>query len=109
MLHRRDAMLRLGGFGLGALTLPGLLRAEQAQAALADSRRSGGKAKSCILVYLWGGPPQLDTFDLKPDAPEGIRSPFQPIDTVVPGIQISDQLPQIARHTDKMALIRSMK
>ena len=65
------------------------------------------RAKSCILVYLWGGPPQQDTWDLKPDAPDGIRSPFLPINTVVPGIQICDQLPQIAKHTDKMAIIRS--
>jgi hypothetical protein len=65
------------------------------------------KAKSCILVYLWGGPPQQETFDPKLDAPEGIRSQFGATDTVVPGIRICDQLPQIARHTDKLAIIRS--
>jgi hypothetical protein len=109
MLHRRDAMLRLGQFGLGALTLPGLLKAETAPAPPPrSSPRRAGKAKSCILVYLWGGPPQLDTFDLKPEAPDGVRSPFSPIDTVAPGISICDQLPQIARHTDKMAIIRSL-
>lgn len=102
MLHRRDAMLRLGQVGLGSLTLPGLLAA-QAQA----ETQSKASAKACILVYLWGGPPQQDTFDLKPDAPDGIRSQFRPINTIVPGIQICDQLPQIARHTDKLAIIRS--
>lgn len=91
-------MIRMGAFGLGALTLPQLLRAE----------RRTGTAKSCILVYLWGGPPQQDTFDLKPNAPEGIRSQFRPVATAVPGIQICDQLPQIARHTDKLAIIRSL-
>jgi len=101
MLHRRDAMMRLGQVALGSLTLPRLLAAEQQ----ASNRRAS--AKACILVYLWGGPPQQDTFDLKPNAPDGIRSQFQPISTVVPGIQICDQLPQIARHTDKMAIIRS--
>ena len=102
MLHRRDAMLRLGQVALGSLTLPRLLSALEQRTA---SERA--PAKACILVYLWGGPPQQDTFDLKPDAPDGIRSQFQPISTVVPGIQICDQLPQIARHTDKMAIIRS--
>lgn len=100
MLHRRDALIRLGQAGLGALTLPRLLRAEQQQPRAAT-------AKSCILLYLWGGPPQQDMWDLKPDAPDGIRSPFQPIDTAVPGIRISDQLPLTARHTDKLALVRS--
>lgn len=103
MLHRRDAMLRLGQVGLGGLALPGLLAA-QAQAA---SSVQTSKAKACILVYLWGGPPQQDTFDMKPDAPDGIKSQFQPISTAVPGIQICDQLPQIAKCTDKLAIIRS--
>jgi len=103
MLHRRDAMIRLGTAGLGALALPNLLRAERASA-LAPLKAS---AKSCILLYLWGGPPQHDMWDLKPLAPDGIRSQFNPIDTVTPGIRICDQLPKIARHTDKMAIIRS--
>jgi len=102
MLHRRDAMMRLGQVALGSLTLPRLLAAQEQQV---PSQRAS--AKACILVYLWGGPPQQDTFDLKPNAPDGIRSQFQPISTIVPGIQICDQLPQIARHTDKMAIIRS--
>lgn len=111
MLHRRDALLRLGQVGLGSLTLPGLLRHERAAAAAAKGellRRTPGKAKSCILVYLWGGPPQQDMWDMKPDAPDGIRSIFQPIGTVVPGMQISDQLPQIAKHGDKMTIVRSL-
>ncbi|MCH7688580.1 MAG: DUF1501 domain-containing protein [Planctomycetes bacterium] len=103
-LHRRDAMLRLGQAGLGGLTLPGLYHAEQALAADSQIRAT---AKSCILLYLWGGPPQIDMFDMKPEAPDGIRSLFSPIDTAVPGIQISDQLPMIARQTDKMSIIRS--
>ena len=102
MLHRRDAMIRLGQVGLGSLTLPGLLAAEQQTIAKHDA-----PAKACILVYLWGGPPQHDTFDPKPDAPDGIRSQFGTISTAVPGIQICDQLPQIAKHTEKMAIIRS--
>ena len=57
MLHRRDAMIRLGQAGLGAMTLPGLLRAEQA---IGAGEGPGGSAKSCILIYLWGVPPQQD-------------------------------------------------
>src|SRR5947209_5249229 len=105
MLHRRDAMIRLGQLGLGALTLPGLLAAEQAPAAT-TARRS--KAKSCIYIFLWGGPPQQDMWDMKPDAPQGIRSLFKPIRTAVSGIDLCDQLPRLARHTDKVALVRSL-
>src|SRR5262245_13874270 len=110
MLHRRDAMIRLGQVALGTLTLPNLLADREATRA---GRSASGQtsrqasAKSCVLVYLWGGPPQHDTFDPKPDAPDGIRSQFSTISTVVPGISICDQLPQIAKQTDKMAIIRS--
>jgi len=103
MLHRRDAMIRLGQAGLGALALPNLLSAERAFA----TPTLPAKAKNCILLYLWGGPPQQDMWDMKPDAPEGIRSQFAPINTVVPGIQICDQMPRVAQHTDKLAIIRS--
>lgn len=105
MFHRRDAMIRLGQFGLGSLTLPGLLRAEQTRVPAASKR---GSAKSCILIYLWGGPPQQDMWDMKPLAPEGIRSQFQPIQTVVPGIDVCEHMPLFARHTDKTAIIRSL-
>jgi hypothetical protein len=105
MLHRRDAMIRLGQIGLGSLTLPRLLAAREAQAAA--TTKQVGSAKSCILVYLWGGPPQQETFDPKLEAPDGIKSQFGAMSTAVPGIQICDQLPQIARLTDKMAIIRS--
>jgi hypothetical protein len=101
MWHRRDALLRLGTIGLGGLTLPRLLHAATAAPAAKPS------AKACILVYLWGGPPQQETFDPKLDAPEGIRSQFGATDTIVPGLRICDQLPQIAKLTDKLAVIRS--
>src|SRR5262245_62024433 len=97
MLHRRDAMLRLGQLGLGALTLPSLLGTEAAQARPVGSTAPPGKAKSCIFVFLWGGPPQIDLWDMKPDAPEGVRSPFKPISTAVPGINICDQMPLMAK------------
>ena len=100
MLNRRDAMIRLGSLGSG-LALPSLLRASPEQ-------KRTGSADSCIYIFLWGGPPQQDTWDMKPDAPQGIRSQFQPIDTVVPGIRICDQMPLFAKHTDKTAIIRSL-
>src|SRR5262245_31333198 len=105
MLYRRDAMLRLGTVGLGAVALPGLLAGEQARAAASRPR---GRAKSCILLFLWGGPPQQDLWDMKPGAPACTRSPFRPIRTVVHGIDICDQMPLLAKHTDKVAVVRSV-
>ncbi len=87
------------------MTLPTMLQALNGDAA--EPRRSG-RAKSCILLYLWGGPPQQDMWDMKPDAPEGIRSAFQPIQTNVPGIQLCEHLPRLAQHADKLALVRSV-
>jgi len=106
MFHRRDAMIRLGQVGLGSLSLPGLLQAEQTRDRALPGR--GPSAKSCILIYLWGGPPQQDMWDMKPLAAEGIRSHFQPIPTVVPGIDVCEHMPLFARHTDKTAIIRSL-
>jgi len=67
-----------------------------------------GKARSCILLWLDGGPSHLETFDPKRDVPEEVRGPFQPIATVVPGIELSELLPLTARITDKLAIIRSV-
>ncbi len=67
-----------------------------------------GSAKSCILIYLLGGPPQLDMFDLKPEAPAEVRGPFQPIATNVPGVQICEHLPRLARQADRYALLRAV-
>jgi hypothetical protein len=100
MLNRRDAMIRLGQVG-GALTLPAYL-----QAASSAPRR--GSADSCIYLFLWGGPPQQDTFDLKPDAPAETRGEFRPIRTNAPGIDICEKLPRLARLADKFAIVRSL-
>jgi hypothetical protein len=96
---RRD-LLRLGG-GLAAFGLP-LRAAESAP------RTSSTRQPSCILVYLLGGPSHLDTFDLKPEAPAEVRGPFSPIDTSVPGVQICEHLPQLAKMAEKWALVRSV-
>jgi hypothetical protein len=103
MLHRRDAMIRLGQLGAGALALPTLL---EARAEKAPAKR--GTADSCIYLFLWGGPPQHDTFDLKPDAPAEIRGEFKPIKTNVPGIDICEKLPRLARLADRYAIVRAL-
>ncbi|WP_422927602.1 DUF1501 domain-containing protein [Singulisphaera sp. PoT] len=101
---RRD-FLRIGSLGTMGLGLPGLLRAESL---LEADRPPRSKAKSCILFYLQGGQSQLETFDMKPRAPEQVRGVFKPIATNVPGTQICEHLPRLARMADKYALIRSM-
>jgi hypothetical protein len=108
MLHRRDFMLRLGQIGVGALTLPQLLKGERLRAASEPVPRAGGRAKSCILIYLWGGPPQQDLWDMKPLAPSAMRSHFKQIPTVTPGIEVCEHLPNFSRHTDKMTIVRSL-
>src|SRR5258708_6977381 len=109
MLHRRDAMLLVGQFGLGALTLPQVLQAERIQAASKPAaRRGGARAKSCILIYLWGGPPQQDLWDRNPNPLSAMRSFFQPISTATPGIEVCEHLPNFARHTGKLAIVRSL-
>ena len=67
-----------------------------------------GQARSCILIYLFGGPSHIDIWDMKPAAPAEIRGEFKPQPTNVSGIQITEHLPLLARHADKYALIRSL-
>lgn len=98
---RMGAGLAVSGFALPPSWLPGAQAAER-------STGSGGRAKSCVLVYLLGGPPHQDMFDLKPNAPAEIRGPFQPIATNVPGIEICEHLPRLATMADKYALVRSV-
>lgn len=97
----RRSFLKIGGLALGGLSLPDLLRAEQQ----AGIRRSH---KAVIMIFLAGGPPHQDMFDLKPDAPSEIRGEFRPISTNVPGIAICELFPRLARIADKLAFIRSI-
>lgn len=97
----RRNFLKIGALGLGGLTLPQILRAE----ASTGVRLSH---KAVIMIYLPGGPSHQDMFDLKMEAPSEIRGEFTPINTNVPGIQICEHLPRIAKLMDKMAIIRSM-
>lgn len=108
-LSRRE-VLRAGSLGLLGLGLPGLLQG-QALAAPATGPAHGpkfGKAKACILLFMWGGPAHQDTWDMKPDAPAEIRGQFKPIATRTPGVQICEHFPQLAQRMDKLCLVRSM-
>jgi hypothetical protein len=106
-LSRRE-MLRVGGLSTLGLSLSTLLSA-RSQAAVGEiGSGTFGRAKNVIYLWLQGGPPQHETFDPKPDAPEEIRGPFKPISTNVPGIQFCELLPRTAAMADKLAVIRSM-
>src|SRR6188474_2222911 len=98
----RRNLLEAAGAGLFGLTLPKLLAAE------ANAPLIAPRAKSVIFLTLFGGPSQLETFDLKPNAPEKIRGPFKPTACKTPGLLISDQLPRLATCSDKFCVIRSM-
>ncbi len=97
----RRAFLRIGTLGMGGLNLADLLRAEAGQGIRSSH-------KSIIMIYLVGGPPHQDMFDLKPEAPAEIAGPWKPIPTNVPGIQICEAFPRLARMTDKFTIIRSL-
>src|SRR4051812_33472006 len=97
---RRD-VLRVGSVPLLGLGLPELLAARESSGEI-------GRAKACIVLFMWGGPAHQDTWDLKPSAPAEIRGEFQPISTATPGIQIGEHFPLLSRQTDRLAIIRSM-
>lgn len=97
-------MLKVGGLGLLGLTLPALLQAEALRKVHSPKKR----AKSVVFLFQFGGPSHIDMFDMKPDAPEGIRGPHQPMSSAADGIQVNDRLPRLAKVMDKVTLIRSM-
>jgi hypothetical protein len=99
-VSRRD-FLKVGALGMGGMSLPGLLQAE-------NELGSSSSQKAVIMVFLAGGPSHLDTFDLKEDAPSEIRGEFASIPTKVPGIRISEYLPGIASQMDQCSIIRSI-
>lgn len=97
----RRTVLRVGSLSILGLSLPRLLAARAQDAA---PRRD----VSCILLWMGGGPSNIDTWDLKPAAPSEIRGDFRPIPTVVPGLDVCEHLPLMARQTDKICLLRSV-
>lgn len=100
-IQRRD-FLRVGALGASALTLSNYLRLASA------NEVKSSKANAAIFINLGGGPSHMDTFDLKPDAPSEYRGEFNPIQTNVSGIEISDQLPKLAKQMDKFAILRGV-
>src|SRR5438045_4225292 len=106
----RRELLRAGSIGLFGLNLANFLAAEKSASAATkfDGARGFGSAKSVIMIFLQGGPSHIDLWDPKPDAPANVRGEFKPINTNVPGIQLSETMPMLAQQMDKATLIRSM-
>ena len=100
-ISRRD-VLRVGALGLGGLSLGGYLR----MAGAGELKKA--KAQSAIFIWLGGGPPHMDTFDMKPDSPAEVRGEFNPIDTNVSGIRICEHLPKLAQCADKYTILRGV-
>ena len=97
----RRNFLKIGGLAMGGISLNDVLRAEGAQ-------KTGKSHKAVIMIFLPGGPSHQDIFDLKPDAPSEIRGEFKPISTNVSGIQITEQMPRLAKMMDKCTIMRSL-
>jgi Protein of unknown function (DUF1501) len=114
-ITRRD-LLHVGGAGIFGLGLSGLLEAKSLQngspliraARHSDLAASFGKARHCILLFLYGSPSQLETFDMKPEAPLEIRGTMRPIASSVPGLDVVEHLPRVARVMDRTTVVRSV-
>ena len=98
----RRELLQAGGAGLLGMSLPKLLAAEAVQTPLA------ARAKAVLFVFLYGGPSQLETFDMKPEAPSGIRGPFRAIAARTPDLRICEHLPRLAERSDRYAVVRTV-
>jgi hypothetical protein len=101
----RRRLLQVGGISVLGLGLPDLLRAG---VSLPTPGKRRGTEKSCIFIVQYGGASHIDSWDLKPDAPQDIRGPYKPIATKVPGMRIGELLPRLARLADHYCLVRSM-
>ncbi len=101
----RRELVRAGALGLFGLTTADWVRA---QSGASPRGGSFGRAKRCILLFMWGGPAHQDTWDLKPDAPIEVRGEFKPIPTNVPGIHVCEHFPLLARRMDLLCQVRSM-
>src|SRR6185436_13631183 len=99
-INRRD-LLRIGSIGTFGLALPRLLAAD-------EQKRISPSADACIVIHLNGGPSHLDMWDMKPDAPAEIRGEFQPIASSLPGVVVSEHIPQVGKWMHECTLVRSM-
>ena len=110
-VSRREVM-RIGGIGACGLSLPLLLNVRssgaQETAAQGTLRPSGGKARSCIVLFLMGGPPQHSTWDPKPEAPNEVRGQIGSIETAIPGVRFGELMPKLAQRADKLAVLRAV-
>ncbi len=107
MAFSRRQVLQSGALALAGLGLAG--RSWGRELGREGAGLAGfGRARSCLLIFMWGGPSQLDTWDPKPDAPDDIRGPFGCIETSVPGISISEHFPLLARQAHRLSIVRSM-
>ena len=106
-LPRRE-VLRVGGLSACGLSLPLLLNPKPGVSADERTASARGRAKSCIVLFLMGGPPQQSTWDPKPDAPDNVRGEIAPIATKLPGVQFGELMPRLAQHADKLAVLRAM-
>ncbi len=97
----RRSLLRVGAAGFAGLSLPALLRAS-------ESSGLKPRAKHIIFLHQWGGPSHVDTFDMKPDAPEAIRGSFRPVQTQTPGLVVTEHLPRFAKVLSRFAQVRSL-
>src|SRR5438094_888687 len=105
----RREMLQAGALGFFGLSLEHLWRLGHLQAApLGPPPRSFGRAKCCILLHLYGSPSQIETFDMKPDAPPEIRGELKPISSSLPGLDVCELLPNLAGVMDRCTVVRSM-
>ena len=106
----RRRLLSAGGAGLLGLNLPSILRAADSNRTAVSGVHRGPKprAKSVIFLFQWGGPSHIDTFDMKPDAPDEYRGPLNPISSSVPGLPVCEELPEMAKRMDRVTLIRSV-
>ena len=107
-MTRRDC-LQLGLAGLAGGGLVNMLGLKAQAAAGAKGPLAGARAKSCIMLWLDGGPSHFETFDPKPAAPVEIRGEFDPIDTKTPGVQFSEVVPKLASISDKLCIVRSIQ
>jgi hypothetical protein len=104
----RRRLLQIGGLGCLGLNLAASFQAEAARASQPAHSQSAERVKSCILVFYYGGPSHLDTWDMKPEAPREVRGEFRTAPTAVPGLRICEHLPHCARVIDKLAIVRSL-
>ncbi|MEZ6128023.1 MAG: DUF1501 domain-containing protein [Planctomycetaceae bacterium] len=107
LAHSRRELLRVGGLSAFGLSSGELARLRSLNAA--DPDNSGRRQNSCVFLFLFGGPSQIDLWDMKPQAASEIRGEFQPVATTVPGITLCEHLPRLAQQMDKVCLLRSMQ